>query len=66
VIFRRIDGQLMVAKFDIGAIRRGEAPDPEIRPNDRVVVGFSGLKAAWRDFLQAVPAAALFRPLLTN
>jgi polysaccharide export outer membrane protein len=64
VIFRHIDGQLMAAKFDIAAIRLGNAPDPEIRPNDRVVVGFSGMKQAWRDFLQALPVVSVFRPFI--
>ena len=63
-IFRQIDGQLVGAKFDLEEIRMGRAPDPEILPNDTVVVGFSGMKQAWRDFLQAIPAIGLFRPLI--
>lgn len=61
-IFRRQDGKLLAAKFDVRAIRRGEMPDPEILGNDTVVVGYSGLRGAWRDFLQALPAFAVFRP----
>jgi polysaccharide export outer membrane protein len=61
-IFRRQNGKLLAAKFDIRAIRRGEMPDPEILGNDTVVVGYSGLRGAWRDFLQALPAFAIFRP----
>ncbi|MDF7774406.1 polysaccharide export protein [Sphingomonas sp. AOB5] len=61
-IFRRQGGKLYAAKFDLRAIRRGEMPDPEILGNDTVVVGFSGLRSAWRDFLQALPAVAIFRP----
>lgn len=62
-IFRNVNGQRMAAKFDLPAIRRGEAPDPEILASDTVVVGYSGIKGAWRDFLQAAPAFAIFRPL---
>lgn len=62
-IFRRNGGKLVAAKFDVAAIRRGESPDVEIRPDDRVVVGFSGIKGAWRDFLQALPVFSTFRPL---
>jgi len=62
-VFRFVDGQRMAAKFDVPAIRRGEAPDPEILGNDTVVVGFSGLKATWRDILTASPIVAAFRPL---
>lgn len=59
-IFRRLEGQVYAAKFDVGKIRRGEQPDPELNPNDTVVVGFSNLKSAWRDALQALPALGLF------
>ena len=37
-IFRMVDGQRMGALFDLKAIRRGEAADPEIKGNDTVVV----------------------------
>ena len=62
VIFRRIDGKLYAAKFNIRDIRLGRTPDPEILANDTVVIGFSGLKSAWQDLLQALPAFAVFRP----
>lgn len=62
-VFRRIDGKLYAAKFDLRDIRLGKAPDPAIRADDTIVVGFSGLKSAYRDLLQALPTAALFRPL---
>lgn len=35
--------------FDIRAIRRGRADDPEIAPSDVVVVGLSNIKSLWRD-----------------
>jgi polysaccharide export outer membrane protein len=55
----------MAAKFDIRAIRRGEAPNPALQGSDVVVVGFDRLSSAWRDFLQAVPALAVFsRPFI--
>lgn len=62
-IFRMVDGQRMGALFDLKAIRRGEAADPEIKGNDTVVVGLSNVKAVWRDVLAAAPALAIFRPL---
>lgn len=63
-IFRVVDGQQKAAKFDLGAIRRGEAPNPVLQGNDVVVVGFDRLSGAWRDFLQSAPVFALFlRPL---
>jgi polysaccharide export outer membrane protein len=62
-VFRRVEGKLYAAKFDLRDIRLGKAPDPAILANDTIVVGFSGLKSAYRDVLQALPAAAVFRPL---
>jgi polysaccharide export outer membrane protein len=53
VIFRVVNGQRMGAVFDVNAIRAGAVPDPEIRGGDVVVVGFSGIKGAFRDFLQS-------------
>lgn len=62
VIFRRVDGQLYAARFNVRDIRLGKSPDPEILANDTVVVGFSSLKSTWQDLLQALPAFAIFRP----
>lgn len=62
-VFRTIDGKRMGALFNVKAIRRGEALDPEIKGNDTVVVGLSSVKAVWRDVLAAAPALAIFRPL---
>jgi polysaccharide export outer membrane protein len=60
-VFRTIDGEPMGALFDVGKIRRGELPDPEIRGGDTVVVGFSNLKGLWRDILTTAPVIAAFR-----
>ena len=62
VVFRDINGQHTGAVFDVSAIRTGRMPDPEILGNDTVVVGFSNVKAAWRDFLSTAPLIAIFRP----
>ncbi|TPG15874.1 polysaccharide export protein [Sphingomonas koreensis] len=55
VVFRNVDGQRMGAVFDVNRIRAGEMPDPELLGGDVVVVGFSGLKGAFRDILKAAP-----------
>jgi polysaccharide export outer membrane protein len=52
----------MGAVFDLRRIRRGFDPDPLILGGDTVVVGYSELKGAFRDFLSAAPAIAVFRP----
>lgn len=59
-IFRQVNGQRMGARFNLKEIRKGAAPDPQILPGDTVVVGFSGVKGAWRDLLQASPLFNFF------
>lgn len=60
VVFRVIDGQRTAALFDVNRIRRGEDDDPQIKGRDTVVVGFSNLKSAYRDMLQAAPLFNVF------
>ena len=60
MIFRVVDGQRLGARFNIGDIREGRAADPMILSGDTVVVGRSGLKNSWKQFLQAVPLFNLF------
>ena len=64
VVFRTIDGQKMAAGFDLAAIRRAEADDPTIYPNDVVVV--DGKDTTFRSWfgavLQTIPVLAIFRP----
>ncbi|HVF83932.1 MAG TPA: polysaccharide biosynthesis/export family protein [Sphingomicrobium sp.] len=62
IVFRTVNGQRMAAVFDLRRIRRGFDPDPLILGGDTVVVGYSQLKGAFRDFLSAAPAIAVFRP----
>lgn len=59
-VFRMVDGQRMGAVFDLNQIREGRAPDPELRGGDVVVVGFSAVKGAFRDFLTAAPLLNIF------
>lgn len=61
VIFRDIDGHRAGARFNLQDIRRGKAPDPQVRNGDVIVVGFSSIKGAFRDFLKAAPAFYLFQ-----
>lgn len=61
VVFRIVDGRRMGAVFDVNKIRAGEMPDPELLGGDVVVVGFSGIKGAFRDFLKSAPLLYVFR-----
>lgn len=63
VIFRTVDGQRYGGRFDLRAIRGGRAADPELRSGDVIVVGYSNLRGAYRDVLQAAPLLGIFRPL---
>lgn len=63
-VFRTIRGERQAAAFDLTAIRRGEAPDPQIYPGDIIVVDGSRIKEAEKQILQTIPAIALFRPVL--
>jgi len=57
VVFRNISGKRVAGKFNVDDIREGRVGDPVIREGDVIVVGSSGMKAAWQYFLRAVPAA---------
>ena len=60
VVFREIDQQMAIARFDYQAVRQGTMIDPILLPGDRVVVGISGLSQFWQDAIQAIPVFALF------
>lgn len=60
MIFRVVDGQRMGARFNLSDIRSGRAADPMVLAGDTIVVGRSGLKDAWAQFLKAAPVFNLF------
>jgi polysaccharide export outer membrane protein len=62
-VFRTIGGQRQAAAFDLTAIRRGQAADPQIYPGDIVVVDGSSVKAAQKQILQSIPLLSIFGPL---
>lgn len=64
VIFRTVNGQRMAARFDLKAIRAGEANDPEIYGNDVVIVDSSGARGVLREVIGALPVVNVFRPLI--
>lgn len=59
-IIRTVDGQPRAATFDLEAIRRGRAGNPEIFGNDVVVVGSSGGKRFWHGVIEALPVLIVF------
>jgi polysaccharide biosynthesis/export protein len=60
MVFRTVNGQRMGAVFDVGQIRVGGAPDPQIVDGDVIVVGYSSVRGALRDFLSVTPLLNLF------
>lgn len=64
VVFRTVDGQRMAARFDLAAIRQGEADDPEIFGNDVIVVDQSTGRGLLREVLGVLPVFSVFRPLI--
>lgn len=62
VIFRTVQGQRYVGLYNLGAIRRGNYPDPEIYANDIVIVGDSTARRRFQDILTTLPV--LTAPLI--
>jgi polysaccharide export outer membrane protein len=59
-IFRRIDGQMKAAAFDVIAIREGKMENPVVYPGDLVVVDGNRTRQLFRDIISAIPTAAVF------
>ncbi|MFL6751767.1 MAG: polysaccharide biosynthesis/export family protein [Sphingomicrobium sp.] len=62
-VFRTVSGQRQGAAFDLMAIRRGQAQDPQIYPGDIIVVDGSAIKEGFKRVLQSFPLFAIFGPL---
>lgn len=56
VIFRQVNNKKMAALYNLRAIREGYYPDPEVYPNDVVVVSDSQSRRFFRDALGVLPA----------
>lgn len=59
-VFRTVNDRRMVAVFDLGAIRGGQAVDPVMQGDDIVVVDTSRLSSIVRDAIEALPGLAVF------
>ena len=49
--------------FNLGAIRSGQAADVQLQSTDTIIVGRSGRRQLWRDFLSTAPLFGLFTRL---
>lgn len=66
VVFRTIDDQRMVARFNLKDIRVGLTPDPMILDGDVVMVGYSRSKGLWQDILKVTPIFNAFALVATR
>ena len=64
IVFRTVAGKRLAAIYDLRGIQRGNYDDPEIFPNDLVVVGDSPQRRFIRDAIGAAPA--VLAPLLVT
>lgn len=62
VVFRDVGTRKYVGIYNLEAIRRGNYADPEIFPNDVVIVGESRARRQFKDILQIAPA--LLSPII--
>jgi polysaccharide export outer membrane protein len=63
VVFRTVEGRPMAALYDLRAIRLAAYADPEIYPNDTIMVGESTARRIFPQILQA--STLLLSPLVT-
>lgn len=61
-LIRIVNGQRMQATYNLAAIEKGSAEDPEVYGNDTVIVGVSGSKAMMKNFGILSPLIYLLRP----
>ena len=61
IVIREIDGRQMAARFDLGAIQRGAAEDPEIFAGDTIIVDTAVARRLIRDLAPLGTLFAVFR-----
>jgi polysaccharide export outer membrane protein len=66
VVFRTINEQRMVARFNLKEIRLGLTPDPMILDGDVVMVGYSSSRGLWQDILKTAPIFNAFAVVATR
>lgn len=62
IVFRPTAEGRVAARFDVKAIRQGQAPDPPIYGGDTVIVDDSTARTAWKQFREVLPVAGFMRP----
>lgn len=60
LIFRVRNGQRTAARFNLDAIAKGKASDPEVISGDTIAIGSSRFKTAWRDVVLSLRSFNIF------
>ncbi|MEQ1694727.1 MAG: polysaccharide biosynthesis/export family protein [Hyphomicrobiaceae bacterium] len=60
LVVRQVSGKRYAGRFDLDAIRKGSAEDPQVQQGDVIIVNTSNAKAAFQTFMKIVPVANLF------
>ncbi|WP_169804926.1 polysaccharide biosynthesis/export family protein [Sphingomonas asaccharolytica] len=63
LIFRTVEGKRMVARFNVKAIRVGQADNPQVYGNDVIVVADSKSRRFFKDAISALPIIGVFNLL---
>ncbi len=59
LLFRKVNGKRMAAKYDVSDIRDGNAEDPQLEAGDVIIVPTSNMKEGFNLFMKLVPLATL-------
>ena len=60
LVVRQANGKRYAGRFDLDAIRKGSAEDPQVQQGDVIIVNTSDAKAAFQTFLKIIPVANVF------
>jgi len=66
LVFRTVEGNRLVARFNMKDIRGGRSDDPQIFGNDVIVVGDDARRRLFRDIIQSAPLVGVFYQLVNN
>jgi polysaccharide export outer membrane protein len=59
LLFRQSNGRRLAGKYDVSAIRNGDAEDPQLEGGDVVIVPTSGLREGFNYLVKLLPLAAM-------
>ncbi len=66
IVFRTVNGEKMVARFNLRDIRGARAVDPEIYGNDIVIIGDNAGRRVFKDLISVAPVIGIFYQILAK